>query len=615
MSGRGSTRAGRSAQLPVGEYEPQPAVVGAPTGLVVDFVGEDGRARRFDVGALPLLRWHESLAASWVSRTGPAGGLRTVASAMHGWGALTRMIRYLAQATRPPLHPGDLRIGHIDAYRRHRELTIGADAAGLELRMVALTFETRPLSDLVSAEVRDRMRPRLRARSKPVSGYSDAELARIVSAARSDVAALRQRLGGDGLGKDAAESGLLAEMRKSGRVTLPGTGAPGLAAARRQVAEKIFVTRQDLIPMLVVLVATNGWNIEVAKELPSEHRVIEGLAVELELTKRRRGAGGWHRTVTWEIGPPGRELFTPGGVYLLLHQLMAPAREFLEEPSFWAVWHNHGGRGQGCRNPFGPALDASLRPQKWVRSHDLRADEPASGPEGDPGPEHREAAPLRLDFNRLKTSVDVRRTRQMGGHLPSAARSNTVPVLFRNYLSGDGTTIEWAQELVADTLVEVEQAAWAAHSRALAETGRTELRVVRTSERVPSSMPGSGLEAESGHRVAAGELDTAWAACEDHEHHPLTGRRCAASFLACFQCGNCLVTDAHLPRLLSLLDALETRRRHMADEAWWRRYGPTWAAIRYEVLPKFSEAEVEQAQRDKPSDSMLDLVEPAWERP
>ncbi|WP_157357016.1 hypothetical protein [Arthrobacter sp. U41] len=526
------------------------------------------------------------------------------------------MIRYLAQVPRTPLQPCDLRTEHIDAYRRHRESTIGADAAGLELRTVAMTFETKPFSDLVPAEVRDRMRPRLRVRPRPRSGYSDAELARIVSAARSDVAALRQRLGGHGLGEDAAESRLLAETRKSGRVIRPGTGAPGLAVARRQVAEKIFVTRQDLIPMLVLLVATTGWNIEVAKELPSEHRVIEGLAVELELTKRRRGAGGWHRTVTWEIGPPGRELFTPGGVYLLLHQLMAPARELLQEPSFWAVWHNRGGREDGCRNPFGPALDASLKPQKWVRSHDLRADEPTRGPEEDHDPEHRaEAPPLRLDFNRLKTSIDVRRTHQMGGHLPSAARTNTAPVLFRNYLSGDRTTIEWAQELVADTLVEVEQAAWAAHRRALAGTGRTALRVVPASVRVTSSTPASGLEAESAERVAVGGLDTAWAACEDHEHHPLTGRRCAASFLDCFHCGNCVVTDAHLPRLLSLLDALETRRRHMADDAWWGRYGPTWAAIRYEVLPRFSEAEVDQAQTDKPSDSMLDLVEPAWERP
>ncbi|MET3175948.1 UNVERIFIED_ORG: hypothetical protein ABIB52_003821 [Arthrobacter sp. UYCu721] len=293
---------------------------------------------------------------------------------------------------------------------------------------------------------------------------------------------------------------------------------------------------------------------------------------------------------------------------------MAPARALLDEPSFWSIWHAHGGEsGQGCRDPFAAQLDASLRWRPWMESHGLRADDPATGI-GDPQGNGLglEAPALRLDFNRLKTSIDVRRTRQLGGHLPSAARTNTYPVLFRNYLAGDATTIDWARDVVAETLVDVERTAWTTHRRALADAGSTSLRVVPASERTNASSLSSGTDEESGEPEA---LDTAWAACADHEHHPLTGRRCASSFLDCFHCGNCLITDDHLPRLLSLLDALETRRGLMADEAWWRRYGPAWAAIRYEVLPKFSEAEVEQAERAKPEDAMLDLVEPAWERP
>lgn len=579
MSGRGATRTGISAPLPDGPYRPRPAVSGGPAGPVVDFVGEDGRTGSFDVGALPLPGWHESIAASWAARTGPAGGLRTNCSAKNGWGALARMIRYLAQVARPPLRPEDLRTEHIDAYRRHRESTLGTDRAGLELRSVAMAFDTRPLSELVSAEVRDRMKPRVRGRPKPRSGYSDGELARLVKAARSDVAALRERL-------DGAEAG---------------------------AGQSAFVTRADLAPMLVLLVATTGWNIEVVKELPSEHRVVEGLAVELEVTKRRRGPRRWHETVTWEIGPPGKELLTPGGVYLLLHRVMAPARRLLEQPSFWAVWHH--GRGRlpgGCRNPFGAGLDASLKWWHWTESHGLLEDASGAGPgEGPSRDERAQASALRLDFNRLKTSIDVRRTRQTGGHLPSAARSNTMQVLFRNYLVGDGTTVEWSRGLIAETLAEVERAAWDAHRRALAATGHAGLRVIPAE----AMHTAAAIDEDAPQDPPAGRYETAWAACDDHEHHPLTGRRCAASFLDCFHCGNCLITDDHLPRLLSLLDALEARRRQVSDEAWWRRYGAAWAAIRYEVLPKFSEAEVEQAQTRKPDDSLLDLVEPAWERP
>lgn len=611
MRGRGSAGAGRPARLPDGTYEPPPVVVQTPAGLIVNFIGEDGRTHSFDVGALPLEAWHEGLAASWAVRTGPSGGLRTLVSAKSGWGALSRMIRYLAQLPHPPLQPGQLAAKHIDSYRLHRESTQRADRARAELQSLALTFEIKPLSDLVSSEVRERMRSKVRMSRTPLSGYSDGELARIVSTARNEVVALRDRLDGHETADDDSDwVRLNYETLRTGRVPLRGLGAVQLVSARRQVAEKLFVTKQDIIAMLVLLVATTGWNVEVMKELPSEHRVIEGLAVELEVTKRRRGAGNWLETVTWEIGPPDRELYTPGGVYLLFHRLMASARKLLGEPSFWAVWHS--GHPEGCRNPFGAGLNADLILKQWTEAHHLCADEPADAAE-DLGREKRtESPPLRLNFNRLKTSIDVRRTRQMGGHLPSSARTNTVDVLFKNYLSGDQTTIEWAQSLVEETLVGVEQAAWTSHRQALAASGRRTLRIIPALKGEHSPVPPvAGFTPDS----ASTELDTAWAACSDHEHHPLTGRRCAVSFLDCFHCGNCLITSQHLPGLMGLLDALEGRRQQISEESWWKRYGPTWAAIRYEVLPKFSEAEISQAQENKPRDSMLDLVEPAWERP
>ncbi len=596
MSPRGTTGIGKPAPLPRGTYTPRPQ----RTASVVDFVGEDGRSRRFDVSLLPLPGWHESLATSWASRVGPSGTLRTRASATTAWGSLARLIRFLAQTPRPPKNPSDLEVRHIDAYRRFRKSNTGERYAKLELRSIALVFDMLPLAGLVSAEVRDSLRPHQKSRSNPKSGYSDGELARIVAAARSDVAALQNRLLAEPPDPEEEEDGrrLVDVARTTGTVHLPGVSAPRLAGAKGRVAEQVFVTRRDLTPLLVLLVATTGWNLEVIKDLPAQHRIIEGLAVEVEVTKRRRGPGRWHQTVTWELGPPGKELTTPGGVYLLLHRLMVPARELMDDPSpFWAVWHHHRGRGLGggCRNPFAAALDASLRHQPWMRERGVVAD-PAAGETAEETPH------LRLDFNRLKTSVDVRRTRQMGGHLPSAARTNTTGVLFRNYLAGDHSTIDWARELMAETLVEVEQAAWSAHRRALATHGVTTLQICVKS-------------VDGDQQPAAAGVGTAWTSCTDHEHHPLTGRRCAASFLDCFHCGNCVVTDDHLPRLLSLLDALETRRRQMGEDAWWARYGSSWAAIRYEVLPKFSEAEVDRAEQAKPSDSLLDLVEPTWEQP
>ncbi|WP_146115173.1 hypothetical protein [Microbacterium sp. MYb66] len=391
----------------------------------------------------------------------------------------------------------------------------------------------------------------------------------------------------------------LDTARRTGRVSTTGVTAPLRAHARQSIAERLFVTRDDLYPLLALLIITTGWNLEVIKELPVAHRIIEGRAVEIELLKRRRGSGRWHQTVTWEIGSPSQELHTPGGLYLLLHRLMEPARNFLEVPAFWAVWHHQpDNHHRECRNPFAKTLAASLKWARWTARHGLFADPPLGVV---PTGENAGAHPLRLTANQLKTSIDVRRTRQLGGHLPSAARSNSTRVLFRNYLSGDHTTIDWAQEVVSEAFVDVERAAYDAHRRALIATGPGELRIVTSNASITSDTPPTA--------------DTAWAACADHEHHPATGRRCAVSFLDCFHCGNCVITPGHLPRLISLLDALEERRARLSDAEWWKRYGPVWTAIRRDILPKFSAAEVSNAHQRRPDDSLLDLVEPEWERP
>ena len=167
---------------------------------------------------------------------------------------------------------------------------------------------------------------------------------------------------------------------------------------------------------------------------------------------------------------------------------------------------------------------------------------------------------------------------------------------------------------MSEAVSDLEQAAWAAHRRGLDAAGGGTLRVVAgavTTERLVEV----GLDVETAQHATEGELDTAWSACANHDHHPGTGRTCHASFLDCFHCGNCLITRDHLPRLLGLLDALAARRHQLSEDDWWSRYGPTWAAIRFDVMAKFGAAEIEQASATKPTDALLDLVEPTWEHP
>lgn len=606
-TGQGRTHRGRPTALLGPGYEPPAEVTDTATGLVVEFVGEDGRRGAFRMGDLPLPGWHVPLAAAFAAFIGPAGSRRTLASASTAWGVLARFIRFLAGSPVPPSVPQQLTAAHLDAFVRSRVRAMGPSAAHSEVAPVRLTLRQAPLSDLMSPRVVDYLARPMAKHKRPVSvGYSAGEWTRLVGAARADVAAIRDRiaagermvaawsvdrgsLGGD----DAAAAEQVAGMATTGRVPrMADAGIDQERAARTVLAGRLFVTHADRAPLLVLLAAVTGRNPETLKELPAQHRILDGAAVEVRVVKRRRGPQRWFDTVTWEIGPPHRELHTPGGLYLLLHRLMARGRQVSGSQTIWSVWRNPriglGGPDEH-HDPFAARLSASVNLTEWARRHDLRAD-----PTGDRG----SGPPMAVRLNRVRTSVLVRNTRAVGGHLPSAARSNTVGVLFTNYLRGDPTARAWAEDVVAEAVADAEQAALAAHYQALRHAGATDLRIDREA--------GMGDPAREG----------AWTACADPDQHPATGRPCRrVSFLDCFHCGNCVITPAHLPAILALLDTLSERRDWTGETEWWARYGPVWAAIRHDVLSKFTPAQVTAAMKARPAEALLALAEDPWERP
>jgi hypothetical protein len=627
--GRGSTRIGLGAVVPAGTYQPPPPVIDHVDELVVRVDGEDDRTVLFRVDRLPLPGWHRPVAAALAARCGPAGARRTKTSAEHTWGTLCRLLRFLNMQPSPPSTPGQLATGHVEAFRRHQAAAGNGDSYGRrEMREIGRLLRTPPMNELVPPETVDYANQRIREDpSTPQPGYSDRELAALLRAARGDVTRIRDRI-------DTAETLLadtvarpenltsiqrehaqiLTQMAATGVVPKERPGHVKLGWRERiDLAGNLFLTLDDVLALLVLFVAVTGRNVETIKELPVEHTVLENRAVQLRVLKRRRGQQRWWQTVTWEIGPADRQLQTPGGLYLLVLRLTARSRAFSGSPMLWAVWRNgHRADATGAGehyNMFGHRLHAALLPERWAQRHGLTADPPQSDADGPP------PAPvaLTIGFKRLRTSIEVRRTRQAGGHLPTAARGNTIPVLFRNYLRGDPTVAEWAEEVVADALVDAEQSALAAHQRALNTAGGS-LHVV-SGEADADRTHEAGAPSATVKWAAPGELDTAWATCVDHDTHPATGKPCRASFLDCFHCGNCLITRAHLPRLLALLDALSERRQHIDEADWWRRYGPTWAAIRHDVLTKFSPAELHEAAAAKPDDALLDLVEPPWQHP
>ncbi|MBU8857657.1 MULTISPECIES: hypothetical protein [unclassified Micromonospora] len=593
-----------SAALPSDTYAPtlvHQTHGGSPT---VEFEGEDHRRRTFDFAECPLPGWHSVLAQVLAQRVGASGQLRTSSSSLAAWNNLRKFLRFLAALADPPQRPSELTVAHVNAFTAGETNRLGTVYGATTADHVWRLLRLQPAAGIVDETAINALR--IRSAGTPTDntpGYSDRELASVLHAARGDTVKLLARLhvnaaeemlqrfqtNAERLTNAERMEGLrLSEMAALGLAAPDGQGRNGFFQ-RQRLAEPLFVTRRDVAALLVLLVAVTGRNVETIKELPAQHRLLDGNAVEVRLTKRRSGDGKWFQTATWEIGPPGRELHHPGGLYLLLHQMMARGRALSADPSsFWAVWRNlRRGRNATANeisNPFAAALAAGIEVRQWgIDHHGLRGDD---------------EQPLAVTFKRLRTSVEVRRTRTLGGHLPSAARSNTAAVLFRNYLRADPVAREWAQEVTGEAIGAAERAALDAHRQSLARP----------------SAPAVAQE-PSTHRTSAASQEGPWSDCKDPAEHPATGRICRASFLDCFHCGNCLIDRSHLPRLVALLAELDQRRQLMTEEQWWARYGPAWAAIRTDVLPRFTPAEVARARRTPVPPAMLDLTDEPWERP
>ncbi|MGW7613486.1 hypothetical protein ACWGKW_40840 [Streptomyces sp. NPDC054766] len=568
--------------------------------------------------------WQSFLAEAFAWRTGPSGGLRTLTSAQRCWDFIVQWTYFLQDLGQRASRPEILSERHVQA--------LFDDESGTDLGRYALTTALRSLfaheqlaGRIPEAAMSALNRTIPKPRQAPVGGYSTGEWDRLTAAARADTARIARRIraGEDLLRRfRTASSELSIEDRARGEVldTVASTGVVpaynGLPSAqeRRDLAAQLFLTWRDVAPILVLLGIASGRNGETLKELPAKHRRLDDRAVELEVIKRRRGPRRWFQTVTWEIGPPNRELHTAGGTYLLLLELTQRSRDMCGSSAALCFWRNGHRAGIAATKdehwaPFEQSLGLAndINPTKWarVRTPALRADAAEDG---------REPPFLQVNFNRIKTITDARRTKQMGGHLPSAAKTNTMQVLFTSYLAADEPTRDWAEEVMAEALVDAERAALQAHQAALQSRGGA-----------PTVIPGpvsaellreAGLDEEAASGLAGGELDTAWTACADHDQHPVTKTACEDSFLDCLHCGNCLVTREHLPRLVALADALLKRREQMNELAWWKRYGPAWVAVKRDILAKFDPAEIAAARAQQPPhDALLDLVEAAWERP
>lgn len=574
------TSRGKSSPQPTGDYDAPERIDSdlLTDGISVNFLGLDNRTRSFSTRGWPLGALHLGLCQAFETLSGPTGSLNTERSAAGVWAVMRRFVFFAASIDAGPATIEEIRVRHIKSFLRHRELTVASieqEARSLNMIITALT-NRHELHHEVQRFVSAR-RPR-QSSDAGETGYDPVTFQKMMSAARSDIANIRRRLD-DGRQLMATLSSepdsldtktrllatALTVAQRTGHVAVPAALGVNSWAARLSIARRVFLTYEDLAPLLVLMVGLSGRNSETIKELPAKHDVIDRLTVKIVTTKRRRKSRHWKETVHWELGDDNRSLHTAGGLYRLINTLCQPSRVFSKSDMVWSVWTNGTKNGKKLTNghayPWQKSLGAApLHLSQWGAKHALDID----------------GKPVAVSLGRIRTTVLQLETRASGGHLPSSTKGNTQDVLFRNYLLGDKTVCEWASVVLTETFQEIEEEIRSRRSRTFELTGGT-----------IGNLPDDPAETVE---------QTAFLSCADIVNGPWEqGKVCSQSALLCFSCPNALVSARNLPALLCLREELLRRWTESSADLWWPRFGHAWIAITEEILPRFTPEEVAAA--------------------
>ncbi|MFI7681013.1 hypothetical protein HFP15_36920 [Amycolatopsis sp. K13G38] len=589
--GRGS---GRRAALPPTGYAPAARVVDDTAACRVRFVPENPAQapREFDFTGWPVnLPLRQAFATAFAERTRPGGRVRTSESAYKTFRTLRQFAEYLAGLVSPPTTAADLTSAHLDGWfhpqRQHAGGAIKLGELKTTLRKIAGT------SKEFRAALARRNPPRANLTAK--TSYSRSENRRILNAARADIRRAADRIRGN---RD-----LLRRWRAGDMDTEPGDiyrrgelldfvdrhldvprYASVSAAPKRWVSmlgavedhmTALHLSSVEVAAFAVLLIGLTGQNKSTILTAPAAHHRPDGYTGHpstaiVKLDKPRRGARR-HMDVpltgvpTWvgsdpytrgasSVGEQSRrvDLHSAFGVYMLLHELAAPARHVVGTDRLFVFWAGTGaGVGRGLRTTFDPRL-----PVAWAQRHDLPTDTALaqSAPDG-----QREQ--LQVTFGRLRLTYNELQQRPV---------AHTETTLANEYLARNrGNLVEYQQVVAAALAEQVTKASTRARLHTLSEADVVEARThpARVAAR-------HGMDTATLQRVLAGELDTVVGACVDHTNspHTVSGQACRASFMLCLSCPCARALPTHLPLQVLVHDGLRQRKSAVTPLRWAQRF-------------------------------------------
>ncbi len=114
-----------------------------------------------------------------------------------------------------------------------------------------------------------------------------------------------------------------------------------------------------------------------------------------------------------------------------------------------------------------------------------------------------------------------------------------------------------------------------------------------------------------------GEQDVWLASCGGFYNSPFgsEGEACPSPFWGCLECSNAVVTARKVPALLAFLNFIRAQRQVLSEADWIAKYGRVHGRIAEQILPRFADAEIEEARRIGSSDPALLYLPPEARAP
>ncbi|MCZ2524366.1 hypothetical protein [Streptomyces sp. HB2AG] len=585
---------------------------------IVRCFSQDGEERvDLDVSALDLPEaLHTALVAALAARTAPGKGLTSIESVKKAYRAVVAFARYLTRLDVVPQSAYELTPDQFDGFYEHRKAE-GIKTASMELADVRLVLvKAEGLSDALSGRLAGALPSR--PEGEPAHSYSRTELKRIAQAARTMLRTAEKRIrsnrellerfraGGIDVDHDTdlrRRLQILDHLDRVGDVPRRMRNTAGKyqyapenwVTTRGKVKEVVgwlYLVPEEIAAAAVLFGVMTGQNPEpIVKMTAAHHRADGGVGpgtAIVSLRKPRRQSRAYmdlalSEVPDWISIPEQPDqistrdiLHTPFGLYVLIHELTARARQFAGGNRLLVTYMASGGgpgtaKGRGWR----PMRTDGALISKLGRDWNLPSDEVDK--EGNPLP----MRPLRLETLRM-TYIEL--------HQKPVAHTRETAT---RYLVRNRGNINEYRTVVAQALT-----AEVAKARARSKiTAMTAEQVAHAQENVEAVAAEMGLEPTVLKRMIAGELDTVLGACTDNTggaYNP--GEPCRASFLLCLGCECARALPRHLAVQVVVHDRLAERREQMDRLQWAERFAGPHAQLA-DLLDQADETAVEDARR------------------